>query len=134
MITVDPEKMRELAAAIFTAKGMPEKDAEEVADCLVDAHMIGRESHGLLRIPCYVRRLEQGGANPVPKMRIVSETPTTAVLDADHAMGMVTGNYAARLTREKALETARCSSISIQQYPRDCSLGKIISTPPGGVS
>ena len=101
-IRVNPQKMRELAKAVFMAKDLPEQDAEEIADCLVEANLTGKASHGLLRIKCYVSRLDRGGVDPHGKARTVFETPTTAVLDAGNAMGMVTGRDAAQLTREKA--------------------------------
>ena len=43
----------------------------------------GLRSHGLLRLPYHLRRLQVGGTNCRAELRVVAETPGTVVADAD---------------------------------------------------
>ena len=58
--------LTEQTAAIFVACGMSEHDAALLADSLVQADLQGIHSHGVLRVPDYVRKLTRDGVNPRP--------------------------------------------------------------------
>ena len=97
------ETLRTFASRCHQAVGVPPADADVVADNLVDAHLRGVDSHGVTRlIRIYVERLEAGIVNPRPRFRVVEESPATALVDADNALGAVAGTYALRVCLEKA--------------------------------
>jgi len=81
---------------------LPADEARIVADCLVEADLRGVHSHGMIRFPVYVRRLQAGVFNPRPQIRIVRETRTTAVLDGDNGMGQLVSLRAMALAIDKA--------------------------------
>jgi ureidoglycolate dehydrogenase (NAD+) len=87
---------------ILTAGGLPREDAAVVAKALVWANLRGVDSHGVLRIPRYLERIENGVCNPTPDMRIVTDLPAAAVLDADGAIGQVGLARATGIAIEKA--------------------------------
>ena len=80
--------------ASFRAAGVPEADARLVADVLVSADLRGIRSHGLGRINYFLARRERGLINKSPQMKLLSNSPTTAILDADNALGIVASNHA----------------------------------------
>jgi len=82
--------------------GLSEGDADQVAECLVNADLRNVISHGVVRMGNYVDRLKGGGAKAKPDITIVSETPTTAILDGDDCLGSVVSNRAVAMAREKA--------------------------------
>lgn len=89
--------------AAFVKLGLPEEDARLCADVLLESDRRGIESHGCNRFkPIYVDRIRQGILNPVTKIDILKETPTTAVLDANDGMGMVASKKAMDMCIEKA--------------------------------
>jgi LDH2 family malate/lactate/ureidoglycolate dehydrogenase len=45
---------------------------------------------------------EQGRINPRPEIRVVRESPATAVVDGDNGLGLVVGPFANRLAMDKA--------------------------------
>ena len=47
----------------FSASGMPEEDAQAIADLMSDADLNGSDGHGIFRLPAYIRRLGEGGLN-----------------------------------------------------------------------
>ena len=104
-LIVKPERLHEVIKTIFLRNGLSDADAGTVADNLVDANIRGVHSHGVLRTVNYVDRIKAGGTNPHPDIRIVSETPSSAVIDGDNGMGSVVSMYAVELCRKKAAES-----------------------------
>ena len=89
--------------AVFIKLGLPEKDARLCSDVLLESDRRGIESHGCNRFkPIYVDRIRAGILNPITKIELLKETPTTAVLDAGDGMGMVASKNAMELCIEKA--------------------------------
>ena len=59
-MVVDPAALRHLGAAIYARLGVPEADVALIADSLVQADLWGHQSHGVMRLPWYARRLQSG--------------------------------------------------------------------------
>ena len=72
------------------------------ADCLNQADLRGVDSHGVARLRGYVRLWELKRLNSTPDMKIMHETPSTAVLDGDLGLGLVTAPHAMKIAIEKA--------------------------------
>ena len=89
MPTVEAETLERITRDIFAAWHAPGEDAAWIATLLVRANLRGHDSHGVIRIPHYVRALKAGEVNPTPRIRIVSETPTLALIDGDRGFGQV---------------------------------------------
>src|ERR1700744_3068834 len=98
---------------IFRRIGCPEQDAQTAATALLSADLRGIDSHGVARLIGYVRLREAGRANPRPHIRILHETPSTAVVDGDSGLGLVVAPYAMGVAIEKA---AACGTgwVSVQ--------------------
>jgi len=106
-IRVAADALLTYTTGLFERLGVPADEAHTVADCLVWASLRGIDSHGAIRIPSYVMRIEKGIVNPTPRMTVLKETPAALVIDGDHGHGPVTLKYA----MEKAIEKARQASI-----------------------
>ena len=95
--------------------GMPADDAQLAAEILVDADLMGIDSHGIAHLPAhgsYAPALKTGRVNPKPNIHIVHETPATARIDGDGGMGLVVGHRAMRLAIEKA-QTTGVGSVTV---------------------
>src|SRR5512142_2250505 len=97
-----PDPLREFVTRIFESHGMPREEAAIVADHLVEADLRGVYSHGVIRVEPYIARLKARGMNPKPNIRVIRETPGTAVVDGDNGAGQVVGVRAMRVAIEKA--------------------------------
>src|ERR1700740_250179 len=90
-MTTDPRiAAPQLAAFVsraFSAAGVPEADAKILADLMVEADLRGSDTHGVIRLPIYVRRIRAGGVNPTPNIRVVSDRPAGALLGGGNGMG-----------------------------------------------
>ena len=82
MPVLTKEALHRLTAAIFRATGAPEDLAAQVADVLVDNHLAGHDSHGILRIPEYVQAVRTGGISPTARPRVLEENATSALVTA----------------------------------------------------
>jgi LDH2 family malate/lactate/ureidoglycolate dehydrogenase len=104
--------LNRFCSEIFKRLDLPAADADTVADCLVEADLRGVHSHGVVRLPVYVRRLQAGAYNARPAIRVVRETRTTAVLDGDNGMGQLVSRRAMALAIEKA-KAGDCVWVSV---------------------
>jgi LDH2 family malate/lactate/ureidoglycolate dehydrogenase len=86
--------LREAVSAIFAGHGLPQHDADRVAECLVEADLRNVSSHGVNRIPIYTRRLREQLVNPRPEMQLDSPTPVVGRLNGDNGMGFVVATRA----------------------------------------
>ena len=87
----------------FAGFGVPREDAKLCADVLLESDRRGIESHGCNRFkPIYIDRIKAGILNPVTKIDILKEGPTTAVLDGNDGMGMVVSHKAMEMAIAKA--------------------------------
>lgn len=87
---------------IFLAIGCPEKDADIATKTLLSADMRGVDSHGVARLSGYVRLWEKKRINATPDIKIVHESPSTAVVDGDAGLGLVVAPFAMQVAIEKA--------------------------------
>src|SRR5579863_10023784 len=102
---VPAERLASFIFRAFTAAGLPAADAEMLANLMVEADLRGSDTHGVIRLPIYLRRIRAGGVNPKPNIRVVSDRPSTALIDGDSGMGHLVMRRAAELAIEKAKAT-----------------------------
>ncbi|MGD2142751.1 MAG: Ldh family oxidoreductase [Candidatus Bathyarchaeota archaeon] len=102
MPTFSAKQLRILGTSIFLGLGAPKGDAELVANLLVEANLTGFDSHGMIRLPIYCRGIKMGAVKPRAEIRIVEETPSTAVIDGGWNFGQVVAKYAMNVCIEKA--------------------------------
>jgi L-2-hydroxycarboxylate dehydrogenase (NAD+) len=93
----------EFTRQVFMKMGCSTEHAGIIADVFLAAELRGHASHGMIRIKDYYELWKSGRINPAPDIRIVHETPSTAVVDGDNAVGMVS----ARRSMEIAIAKAR---------------------------
>jgi LDH2 family malate/lactate/ureidoglycolate dehydrogenase len=72
---------------------------------MVDASLRGSDTHGVIRVPLYVRRIVGGGVNPRPNIRVVNDRPSAALVDGDNGFGHLVMRRATHLAIEKAKAT-----------------------------
>jgi len=101
------DRLRADALRAFTEKafrqvGVPAEDAKTIAALMIEADLQGSDGHGIFRLPQYIRRLQAGGANPSPKIRVERERAAMALVNGDNGMGHLAMTYAANLAIEKA--------------------------------
>ena len=99
---VSTERLRRFIEQVFAAAGAPAADAATVAEVLVEADLRGVESHGSTRVAGYLSMIRLGLLNPKPDVRVLRDSPTTAMLEGDRAFGIVVAKRAMQLAIDKA--------------------------------
>ncbi len=94
--------LKKFVSSVFESIGCPEEDAHLAADVLVSADARGIDSHGVARLAGYVRLYDHGRLNPSPKIHILHESPSTALLDGDRGLGLVVAPKAMEIACQKA--------------------------------
>ena len=95
-------RLWQFAHDIFLKIGCPNNQARQAADVLLSADLRGIDSHGLARLSGYVRLWEAKRINSNPNLRIVHESPSTAVVDGDGGLGLVVAPFAMDIAIAKA--------------------------------
>jgi LDH2 family malate/lactate/ureidoglycolate dehydrogenase len=94
--------LEEFAFRVFEKIGCPKRQAELASKVLLKADLRGIDSHGLARLSGYVRLWENNRVNSKPNIKIVHETPSTAVVDGDQGLGLVVAPHAMTIAIAKA--------------------------------
>jgi LDH2 family malate/lactate/ureidoglycolate dehydrogenase len=92
-----------------------------VAGILVNANLAGHDSHGVLRIPEYLRLVERGTVRVDAEPTVLEETASTLLLDGNDNFG----HYTARLAMARAIEKARRSAICCVNLVRTGHIGRL---------
>jgi LDH2 family malate/lactate/ureidoglycolate dehydrogenase len=96
------ERLRRVIADIMAAVGLEPAMAKVFADSIVAADLRGVKSHGTIRVPEYVRRVESGVMDPRAEPRFVRDEGAVGLLDGGNGFGQVAGCAAMRRAIEKA--------------------------------
>jgi L-2-hydroxycarboxylate dehydrogenase (NAD+) len=99
---------------IFEKIGCPEPDSDIAAKALLSADLRGIDSHGVARLTGYIRLWDAKRANPKPHIKIIYETPSTAVVDGDSGLGLVVAPFAMQVAIQKA-KNVGTGWVSVQQ-------------------
>ena len=69
------------AQGLLEAAGVPSEQAATTARCIVASDRWGIGSHGLMRLPFYLSRLQAGGIKPNAQLKTVTDLPSLVVFD-----------------------------------------------------
>jgi len=96
------QQLFSFAKNIFLHIGCSDANAETATKVLLSADLRGVDSHGIARLSGYVRLWEVKRINANPVIRVVHETPSTAVIDGDKGLGLVVAPVAMQVAIDKA--------------------------------
>ena len=87
---------------VFAGYGFNEEESAKITEVLLDADLSGIESHGIQRLIRYHKEITEGLVKVDAVPEIVKETPVSATIEANDAMGQLMGIQAMDLAIEKA--------------------------------
>ena len=96
------EQLSTFTKNIFLKIGCKNQDAITATETLLSADLRGVDSHGVARLSGYVRLWEAQRVNATPVIKIIHETPSTAVVNGDAGLGLVVAPFAMQIAIEKA--------------------------------
>ncbi|MCA3443065.1 MAG: Ldh family oxidoreductase [Rhodobacter sp.] len=96
------DTLRGFIAEALVTQDLPPDDAATVARLMVEADLLGGDGHGIFRLPRYLARLQAGGFNPRPQIRVERRQGAMALVDGDNGMGHLVMKRCAELATEIA--------------------------------
>jgi LDH2 family malate/lactate/ureidoglycolate dehydrogenase len=102
MPKVSHETLRDVGRRIYAACGAPAEEAALVTDVLVDANLMGLDSHGISQTSFYVADYHLGKIVPGAMIETEKDSETAAVLNGNKNFGIVAATRATELAVEKA--------------------------------
>lgn len=89
MRKVSIENIYHVAKLILTKANVPEDEASVIAATVVDAHKCEKHTHGLNRLPIYIRKIDENLMTAHTEMAPVKDSPIITVFDIHHGFGHV---------------------------------------------
>lgn len=108
-ITVQAQELESFCRNVLIRVGLAEAHAQIIAESLVKANLHGVDTHGVVRLPIYVKRMEMGLISTNPTIELQKKAVATAVLDGGNAPGQVVAMRA----MEEAIELAKRSGVGL---------------------
>ena len=123
MPVLQETQLLEFGGSLLAAGGANEKEAAVVGRSLVQANLRGHDSHGVMRIPFYIKQVQDGKLNAGSTLQVAHETSGTLVGDGNWGFGQVLSRDLMERLIEKAGE-AGIASGSLRQSAHIGRLGE----------
>jgi uncharacterized oxidoreductase len=101
-LIIPHDRLNGLIRDMFAAAGCGPGEPERIAHYLVEANLVGHDSHGVIRAPTYIEWLRAGKVLANQALKIVFENDVMAVVDGQFGFGQVMGEAAIKLGISKA--------------------------------
>jgi uncharacterized oxidoreductase len=96
------DRLEQLVSEIFAAAGCGPTEHARIARYLVEANLVGHDSHGVIRVPYYIDWLRAGKVVANQALKVVFENDALAVVDGQFGFGQVMGEESMKLGIDKA--------------------------------
>ena len=106
-------ELTQICLNMLQSVGVLETEAEIVTKSMIDANLVGHDSHGIIHLPKYIQGIMDASIRLDAKVEIDQESPSTAVLNGNWGLGPVIAKYAMELAVQKAEQTD-ISSVAVR--------------------
>lgn len=96
------KSLQDFTYSVLKKIGCSDEDASLATKVLLSADLRGIDSHGIARLSGYIRLWEAKRINAKPEIKIIHESPSTAVVDGDGGLGLVVAPKAMAIAIAKA--------------------------------
>ncbi len=101
MVTIKVENLIDFVADVFSHAESSPEEAKRIATYLTTANLTGHASHGVIRVPVYIRWKQMGSIVPNQTAEVVVDTPSLVVVDGKFGYGQTVTPQAVKLGIEK---------------------------------
>ena len=115
------EPLKGLVVSIFRHAGSDADEAEAIAEHLIDANLVGHDSHGVIRILPYLKLLQQGGVRANRQASIMQDGGALIAVDGQQGYGQVVAKQAIAL----GIERARKHGVAVVGLRNASHIGRI---------
>jgi len=118
---VEPERLRQFGRAVFRAAGSEEMEAGIIADHLVEANLVGHDSHGIVRLAKYVDWQSRGEVIANRHATVVNDRGAALLIDGQFGYGQVIGLEA----MDMLIERVNRNGVAVTSIRNAAHLGRI---------
>ncbi|WP_102264454.1 Ldh family oxidoreductase [Mesobacillus jeotgali] len=104
-MNISPDKIRHFSNQLLMKVDVPQEEAEIITEVLLEADLREIHSHGFLRLPIYIERIQKGMITNKVDINVEQENPVLALLDGNYGAGQVVAYKAMEKSIEKAEES-----------------------------
>jgi hydroxycarboxylate dehydrogenase B len=97
MVTIKVDNLIDFVAEVFSHADSSAEEARRIATYLTTANLTGHDSHGVIRVPVYIRWKKMGSIVPNQTPEVVVDTPSLAVVDGKFGYGQTVAPVAVRI-------------------------------------
>src|ERR1700689_2076034 len=101
MVTIQVQNLINFVAEVFNHSDSSPEEARRIATYLTTANLTGHDSHGVIRVPVYIRWKKMGSVVPDQTVELAVDTPSLAVVDGKFGYGQTVTPQAVRIGIEK---------------------------------
>lgn len=102
-IWIDFPTLEKFMQEVLVKSGVSNENAKISSEILIAADKRGIDSHGINRLkPVYYDKIIEGRIDPKAEVKILRETPATALIDGNHGLGFVVAKKAMQTAIDKA--------------------------------
>jgi uncharacterized oxidoreductase len=113
MVHIKVDNLIDFVADVFAHAESSPEEARRIATYLTTANLTGHDSHGVIRVPVYIRWKRMGSIVPNQTAEIVVDTPSLAVVDGKFGYGQTVTPQAVRIGIEKC-KTAGLAAVALR--------------------
>jgi uncharacterized oxidoreductase len=101
MVTIQVPKLIDFVAEVFSHSESSAEEARRIATYLTTANLTGHDSHGVIRVPVYIRWKKMGSVVPDQTAEVLVDTPSLAVVDGKFGYGQTVAPQAVKIGIDK---------------------------------
>src|ERR671919_1014240 len=120
-MSIAAEPLHQLVQTTFEHAGTTPEEARLVADHLVEANLMGHDSHGVIRVQPYVERLQSGKTKSGQELRITKDAGALITVDGQEGLGQVVVKQAMDI----AIERGRAHGVAVLGICNATHMGRI---------
>src|SRR3981189_902505 len=113
MVTIQVQNLINFVAEVFTHSESSPEEAKRIATYLTTANLTGHDSHGVIRVPVYIRWKKMGSIVPNQTAEVVVDMPSLVVVDGKFGYGQTVTPQAVRIGIEKC-KKAGLSAVALR--------------------
>ena len=101
MVIIKVENLIDFVADVFAHAESSQEEARRIASYLATANLTGHDSHGVIRVPVYIRWKKTGSVVPNQTAEVVVDIPSLAVVDGKFGYGQTVAPVAVQIGIDK---------------------------------
>src|SRR6478752_5338096 len=121
MVTEQTQGLIDFVAEVFAHSDSSPEEARRIATYLTTANLTGHDSHGVIRVPVYVRWKKMGSVVPNQTAEVVVDMPSLAVVDGKFGYGQTVTPQAVRI----GIEKCKKAGLSAVALPNAAHIGRV---------